>query len=219
MRNLDLIGFFSLGLAGGFGHCMGMCHPFVLYISGRFVGERTGYGNLFKPHLAYNAGRVATYGLLGVPAGLLGGMGEAAGKMVGIQKVSAVLAGGFLIVYALLAFTGYNFFNRFENRWVNQRLKGFLGKVQPRSSLLTGVVLGLLPCGLVYGALIAASASGNPLRAAAAMVLFGAGTSVAMLLTALLGNLVMRRRGLFHFLSLVLLLGMGGYFIYNGIRF
>lgn len=219
MMQLDLLGFFTLGFFGGFGHCLGMCHPFVLYISGRFVGERKGYRNLFLPHLKYSLGRITTYGVLGMLAGLLGGLGEVAGELVGVQKISAIVAGSFLVIYAAFSFTGYNLLNKFENKFAGNKAMGFLKKFQPKGPFVTGLILGLLPCGLLYGALIAATSSGHFLKGFTAMVLFGLGTAAAMLLAAVFGNFIMRKRGIFNILSLILLIAMGVYFIYSGITF
>jgi sulfite exporter TauE/SafE len=219
MLRLDLLGFFTLGFFGGFGHCIGMCHPFVLYISGRFVGSKRGYANLFLPHLLYNTGRTLTYGAMGGIAGLLGGMGEVAGGLVGIQKVSAIVAGAFLIIYAFFSFTGYNILNKLENTFANVKVMGYVKRVQPKHAFSTGLLLGSLPCGLVYSALIASTSTADPLKGLTAMLLFGAGTMTALMLTAVFGNLAMKKRGLFNILSLILLMGMGCYFIYSGITF
>lgn len=219
MIDLDLFGFLSLGFVGGFGHCIGMCHPFVLLISGRFVGDKKGYLNLFGPHLLYNTGRTITYGVMGFFAGLLGGMGEAAGSMIGVQKISAIVAGVFLIIYGFMSFSGYNILNKLENRFANNKVMGYIKRVQPRGPFSTGLILGLLPCGLVYSALIASTSSGSPLKGVAAMILFGLGTMAALMVTAVFGNVIMKKRGIFNILSLILLIAMGVYFIYSGIRF
>lgn len=219
MENIDLIGFVTLGFLGGFGHCLGMCHPFVLYISGRFVGDKRGYRAMYLPHLKYNIGRTITYGILGALAGIIGNMATLAGKTAGIQKASAILAGAFLIIYAIFAFSGYNLLNKLEKLAKADKVTGFIKKIQPKTPFTSGLLLGLLPCGIVYGALIAASASANPFKGAASLVLFGLGTSVAMMTAAFFGNFIMRKKGLFNVLSLFLLIGMGVLFIWQGIRF
>ncbi|HBY95244.1 MAG TPA: hypothetical protein DEP84_15050, partial [Chloroflexi bacterium] len=56
---------FLLGLAGSLGHCVGMCSGIVLLLNRR--GRVTG-GRLVLAHL----GRITTYSLLGLGAGLLG---------------------------------------------------------------------------------------------------------------------------------------------------
>ena len=190
-----------------------MCHPFVLYISGRFVGDRRGYGAMYLPHLGYNLGRTVTYGVLGALAGLLGNMATLAGKTAGVQKASAILAGVFLIVYAVFAFSGYNLLNKLEKFAKADKITGIIKKLQPKTAFTSGLLLGLLPCGIVYGA------SANPLKGAVSLILFGLGTSVAMMTAAFFGNFIMRRKGIFNILSLILLIGMGVLFIWQGVRF
>lgn len=219
MQHLDLIGFLSLGFFGGFGHCIGMCHPFVLYISGRFTKGELGYINLLKPHFSYNIGRILTYSILGLLAGFLGDIAEMAGGMLGIQKSASVIAGIFLILYALLSFGGYNLLNKFENKVAADKVMGIIKRVQPKRSFTTGMLLGLLPCGLLYSALIAATSLGSMYKAGVAMALFGFGTMIALMITAVFGNYFMSRRGIFNILGLILLLIMGAYFVWSGIRY
>ncbi|QAR32480.1 sulfite exporter TauE/SafE family protein [Geovibrio thiophilus] len=219
MQNLDLLGFLSLGFFGGFGHCIGMCHPFVLYISGRFVGGNRGYSKMYAPHLKYNLGRSVTYAVMGAAAGALGNIATLAGNMAGIQKTSAVFAGVFLILYGLLSFFGYNLLNKLENRFAAEKIMNLIKRIQPKTAFGSGLVLGLIPCGLVYGALIAASASANAAKGAFSMFLFGIGTITAMMLAAVFGNFIMGRRGIFNLLSLILLICMGVWFIWQGVRF
>ena len=56
-----------------------------------------------------------------------------------------------------------------------------------------GMVLGFLPCGLVYGALAAAAGTGSIADGAAAMAAFGLGTAPALLAVGW-GGLIVRRR-------------------------
>ena len=54
------------GLAGGFGHCVGMCGPVVAAYS---LGEQ----NLrYLHHILYNLGRITTYMFMGAVVGLTG---------------------------------------------------------------------------------------------------------------------------------------------------
>ena len=65
MPDSGFLALFLVGLLGG-GHCVGMC--------GGIVGALSmGGGGRFSLHLAYNAGRIASYGAAGALAGLLGG--------------------------------------------------------------------------------------------------------------------------------------------------
>lgn len=218
MQELTYIGFLTMGFSVGFGHCIGMCHPFVLYISGRFVGEERGYANLFIPHIKYNSGRIITYSLLGLFAGFAGDMMEVVGRLMGIQKAAAIAAGVFLVLYGLLSFIGYNFMNKLEHKLAGGVFVERIKKFQPKSAFLTGVVLGFLPCGPLYGMIIASASTASAARGFISMLLFGLGTSAALFAVSVFGNYLMARRGFFNLLSLILMICMGLFFIFSGIR-
>ena len=58
---------------------------------------------------------------------------------------------------------------------------------------MLGVALGFLPCGFLYAALAAASASARPVLGAAAMVAFGLGTAPALMVVGVAGHAAGRR--------------------------
>jgi len=66
MPEATLLAVFLAGLLGG-GHCAGMCGGIVSALS-------VGAGSRLPLHVAYNAGRIASYTLAGAVAGALGGM-------------------------------------------------------------------------------------------------------------------------------------------------
>lgn len=218
MQDVTFIGFLTLGFSVGFGHCLGMCHPFVLYISGRFVGDKRGYKPLFLPHIKYNLGRVTTYTMLGAVAGFAGNVLETVGNLAGIQKGAAIFAGVFLIVYGLFAFAGYNFMNKLESKFGRLNIAEKIKKLQPKTPYITGLVLGFLPCGPLYGMIIAASSTADALRGAFSMLLYGTGTMAALLLASVFGNFLMKRRGTLNIISLVIMTAMGVFFVWSGIR-
>ncbi|MGE4317914.1 MAG: sulfite exporter TauE/SafE family protein [Deferribacterales bacterium] len=218
MEELTYLGFLSMGFSVGFGHCLGMCHPFVLYISGRFVGDKKGYRPLFLPHIMYNLGRITTYALLGLIAGFAGNMVQTVGSLMGIQKAAAVFAGLFLIIYGLFAFAGYNFMNKLESKFGRLNIADKIKRLQPKTPYITGVVLGFLPCGPLYGMIIASASTADALRGMVSMVLFGTGTMAALLLASVFGNFLMAKRGLFNMLSLIIMTAMGIFFIWSGLR-
>jgi sulfite exporter TauE/SafE len=81
-----------------------------------------------------------------------------------------------------------------------------------------GLLLGLLPCGLLYSALIGAVSRGGPAHGALALIAFGAGTAPALLGVSLADSLLARNRSLLDRLSRLFLLAMGGWFLWNGLR-
>jgi sulfite exporter TauE/SafE len=166
------------GLLGSLGHCLGMCGPLVLMVG---LQLRTRERAAWPYHLMYHAARIAVYALLGAAVGALGallGLGGRLSHFAGV--VSLVL--GLVVVLLGLGYLGWLPLGRLDasadwlNRAMNRALRGgSLGVV------LLGALNGLLPCGLVYSALLVAATAGGPLPGALGMVLFGVGTVAPLL--------------------------------------
>jgi len=173
-----------VGLAGGV-HCVGMCGGIVGALSGA-TGQRQ---PAMRLHLAYSAGRLASYGLAGALAGGAGGVlgwaGSAAlgarGSMVG-QSVFMLVASLMLIVLGLylsgLAPAVRHVETLGAGLW--RRLQPIARPLLPASTVpratALGAIWGFLPCGLVYAMLATAVATGSPVLGAAVLVAFGLGT-------------------------------------------
>ncbi len=78
-----------VGLAGSL-HCVGMCSPLAIAVSGV---TRSYWIN----RLLYNGGRIITYGLLGATVGAFG----AIAGLTGWQTVISAVLGIFLILFGL----------------------------------------------------------------------------------------------------------------------
>lgn len=217
IQTIDLAGFLTLGLLTGFGHCIGMCSPFVLFVSRRYAPPGAGRTAVIAAQLWYTAGRIVTYAVLGAAAGALGGVVELAGGLVGFQRAASVVAGSVLVVWAVVALsdlvprrgTGGSLF---------ARVAGVLKGRVPGHPLATGLFLGFLPCGLLYSALIAAAARGGAAQGAAALALFGIGTAPALLGVSVADALLARNRAIINRLSQVFLLAMGAWFVWTGLE-
>lgn len=173
---------FALGLVGSL-HCAGMCGPLALAL------PATGHGvsGFFWGRLAYNAGRVVAYCLLGLVLGLLGKTLWLAGlqRWVSIALGVALLA-GLCTSRKLTAWIP-------TSAWVGRLKLQMSGLLQRRSiaALATlGLLNGILPCGLVYVAAAGATATGDVLAGARYMFLFGLGTLPMMLAISLSRNLL-----------------------------
>lgn len=181
---------FASGLLGGFGHCAGMCGPVVATLSLALGEERR-----LAPHLLYNLGRITTYSLVGGAAGLAGSFLAVASGLAPFQKAVAVGA-GMLVVLLGLALGGWMpRFAPFPGSGDPPRLLCRIARCAQESGgpgvfYPLGMILGFLPCGLVYAALMAAaragmdagSPAGGFLRGFLAMALFGAGTAPSLLI-------------------------------------
>ncbi|MEM9920296.1 MAG: sulfite exporter TauE/SafE family protein [Bacteroidota bacterium] len=181
-----LIGFF------GSIHCLGMCGPLALALP---FGSRSPWQRAGKA-LAYNAGRIATYTLMGV---LLGGVGQGI-WLAGLQRTATIVFGVLLVVSLPLL---YRFEQRmwstaFYQKWSVYIQKGFGRLFRSQSPLAIpglGALNGLLPCGMVYMALAGALTQNGPINGAAFMFAFGLGTLPMMMAAILLGKTLLRHSG------------------------
>lgn len=209
---VDLLAFLSLGLLGSVAHCVGMCSPFVLLVSRRY-GLPAGAHAPWAAQVWYTAGRLVTYGTLGATAGLLGGALQFAGALVGLQRAAAMIAGGLLLMTGVASLMSFAPGGR-AGRWVSQ-VSARLGARMPGHPAALGLVMGLLPCGLLYTAVVAAMASGSAVRGALALVVFGLGTAPALFGVSLADAVLVRRRAALNHASHVFVLLMGVWFLWR----
>lgn len=214
IQAIDLAGFLTLGLLGGLGHCAGMCAPFVMFVSRRFAAPEGARGAL-AAQLWYHAGRLVTYALLGAVAGAVGGVVELAGSLLGLQRAASVGAGVVLVMSALAALTHLLPSRPGGETVVSRIARGLRGRA-PGHPFLVGLFLGLLPCGLLYSAIIAAVSRGGAVAGATALALFSLGTAATLLGVALADELLARRRLWLNRLSQLFILAMGVWFIWTG---
>ena len=87
----------------------------------------------------------------------------------------------------------------------------------PGHPLLTGMFLGLLPCGLLYTAVIAAVGRGTAVNGAVALAAFGAGTVPALLGVSFADQLLSRQRVMTNRMAQVFVMVMGAWFLWRGL--
>jgi sulfite exporter TauE/SafE len=220
--------YLSTGFTIGFGHCIGMCGPIVVSLSLNINNK-----NLIIPHLLYNSGRVITYTLIGGLMGATGSFTAVTADMAGLQKAVLIFA-GVLIVVMGLAMGGWLPLGRFFGDSAGP--EGFIArgfkKLSSRNSTVVyfplGLLLGLLPCGPVYTALIGAARAGMEANTAVEgvvtgmglMFAFGVGTIPALILVARLAGMGwLKSRWIIYKTGAVLMILMGIYFIVKAVRY
>ncbi len=165
-----------LGLASNF-HCLGMCGPIAIAIP----LDRSNNWTIFKGIIQYNSGRIATYSFLGLIMGSIGLSVES----IGWLQVLSVVAGVTIILYAWRKLLPVGISNTLNFSFLQSFISRNMGKTLKKQSnyklFLLGMLNGMLPCGMVFLALINALLSGNNLDSAMAMALFGTGTFPIML--------------------------------------
>lgn len=214
---------FTLGLAGGFGHCIGMCGPLVAAssISGGVTGSRSSKSaGLFQA--GYHAGRLLTYTALGALLGTLGAAGtieRLAGPawLAPAQRYLGLVAGVLMLLVGLAmlgvpkldrlmraAETGVSGTGWFTRAYARLRAGGW------KASVPLGMLLGLLPCGFLLGVEAWALVSGSAAAGALTMLAFGLGTLPALagfgLASGLLGA---RLRGALTYVGAASVSGLG----------
>jgi sulfite exporter TauE/SafE len=131
-------------------------------------------------------GRLTTYVLLGAVAGWVGAVLWQQ-NVVPIQRPLFALTSLILLVMGLRLLRQRSNSPLLVGKWLGARIASYwakyLGSFTGRSSRwFSGMVWGLVPCGLVYSVLPLAFLSGDVLTGAALMLAFGLGTLPNLLL-------------------------------------
>lgn len=195
----------SLGLLSSL-HCAQMCGPIVVSYSLASIkpaGNSTGAPpsstfwakvRSITQHLAYNAGRILTYCVLGAVAGLAGRSMTWMGQLAGFSHTASIV-GGILMILGGIAMFGWlpklaglglasaNFTSRFFRPFHK-----LLSAPDVGHRFTLGLALGFIPCGLVYVALMKSLSAGTVLGGALDMFAFGLGTAASLLAIGLLSN-------------------------------
>ncbi len=198
----------SLGFFGGFSHCIGMCGPFVLtQVSNNLQKiplEKFSNFQRLKNFalLPYHLGRISTYSFIGFLSSFFA-------KNIADFFHFRILSAAILFLAALFFLNV--FFEkkllRFKSPFLEIAALFFPKKFSQKINFLfqnprgfrgyfLGIILGFIPCGLLYGAFLIAAAISNPFLAAAGMFFFGLATFPALFFTALSGHVLLKFSGL-----------------------
>lgn len=197
MSGIELGVMLGLGLLSSL-HCTQMCGPIVVSYS--LASIQTTNPAALRPrsplagHLAYNAGRILTYSLLGAVAGLAGQSMTWMGRLAGISHTASIIAGVVMIVGGIammgwlpaLASLGQSS-AAVTSRFLRP-LRTLLVSPAISRRFVLGLALGLLPCGLIYAALMKSLAAGSIFGGALDMLAFGLGTAASLLAIGMLST-------------------------------
>jgi len=211
--NASLTAALLTGLLGS-AHCLGMCAG----ISGLFAMHTSAAGlrRQLPMALTYNAGRLASYAILGFVVAALGtrlvGLTPALAGPVRLAAGVIIILIGLQIAFDLRVLGGLERMGSMIWERVAPLTKGLLPVNSAPRALGLGLLWGLLPCGLVYSVLLVAATSAEAADGALVMVAFGLGTTPAMLMTGLgaarLARIMQRKRTRLGAGLLIVLLGI-----------
>lgn len=177
MSGLTITAAALMGLLGGV-HCVGMCGG----IAGMLCAGSSRKG---RSAVATNAGRMASYVLLGAGVGALGGALGDVLPVAEVQTAARVLAAVVLLAVGAYLAGVVKLWGKVE-RYGGVLLGGLSRFVRAPASdsiaggFARGLAWGFLPCGLVYGALALALTTGSAWAGMATMAAFWAGTLPAI---------------------------------------
>lgn len=164
-----------MGLVGG-PHCVAMCGAACAGIS-RAAGERS-----TQALWSFQLSRMVGYSLFGAfAAGSVQGLALLGTNTIAIRPVWTMFhAAAFFLGLALI-------WRARQPAWIDnlgqmvwRKARPVLSKLGPRASVVLGVAWALMPCGLLYSALLVASLTANALEGAVVMALFSFGTSISL---------------------------------------
>jgi len=165
-----------MGLAGG-PHCIAMCGAACAGL-GQAAGERRN-----EAMWVFQLGRVLGYAALGgLAAASIQGLGWLTIQSAALRPVWSLFhVAAFMLGLVLLIRAQQPVWLESAARrlWSGARaLAVGRGRGAP---LVVGTLWALLPCGLLYSALLVAAMTGSAIEGAAVMALFAAGTAVSMM--------------------------------------
>jgi len=172
-----------LGLAAS-GHCVLMCGGISAALGAATARRADG-----RPRrdllVGYQLGRIASYTLAGFLFAGVAGSAIAWLDHDTVRIALRVATAAVLLVGALVAFGKMRDAGSRIGRTLWPRLAPLGRRLLPVSTLprafAFGMLWGWMPCGFVYTVLLIATVSLDPLRGAATMAAFGAGTAPALL--------------------------------------
>lgn len=164
-----------MGVVGG-PHCVAMCGAACAGIS-RAAGERS-----TRALWSFQFSRLVGYALFGAfAAGSVQGLALLGTNTIAIRPVWTMFhAAAFLLGLALI-------WRARQPAWIDnlgqsvwRKARPALSRLGARAPFVLGVAWALMPCGLLYSALLVASLTANALEGAAVMALFALGTSISL---------------------------------------
>ncbi len=166
-------------------HCAGMCGPLVAVYAGDDPSR--GWRRLLA-HALYSSGRLAAYATVGALAGALGEALDLAGSAVGVQRVTAIVAGLLIAAwgaFSLLRLGGADGARLPFPAWLQRSVARAMQRLKEKPPVVRATLLGLtsalLPCGWLYIFAVIAAGSGSVLGGTLVMAAFWLGTLPVML--------------------------------------
>lgn len=207
---------FITALVAAFSHCIFMCGAFVNMLVIKNLESQESNDLLTKIKagglVPYHIGRSITYTFIAIVLFYFTSFGK---RLIDIPAgYFMILAGVLMFYFAITGHLKINFLAKITNKIIQKPLS-FAKKTN--SQFLLGLVLGFLPCGLVYS-FIALSLSVSELyQVVLIMISFGIATTVPLVLYGIFGQgLINRLQKRVKHIKFIVLASSGIWLIYIG---
>lgn len=182
---MNLFAALTLGLLGSM-HCIGMCGPLVIAVP----TSATSRWKFIIERVVFNCGKAITYGVMGAVVGL-------AGKsiMMNVQQDISIILGVTILLSVGIPIGFKSKMGKYSPLkyfyiFIKEKFSILIRKRGMIALFTLGMLNGLLPCGLVYTALIGATVVSDVWQSAFFMIVFGLATSPALIAVAIAGKIL-----------------------------
>jgi sulfite exporter TauE/SafE len=181
-----LVAAFTMGFVGSV-HCVGMCGPIVMALP---VRTHSWLHKSLK-YLLYHFGRLITYSLLGFVFSFIG----KGFVFAGLQQFVCIVAGilmilSVFIIYRPVHFVWFDEMATGLRSRIGQYMRHYFQRAKATDFVILGMLNGILPCGMIYAALLSSVATTGNVSGSFFMFFFGLGTVPIMLLIGLMGGVI-----------------------------
>jgi sulfite exporter TauE/SafE len=177
---------FMMGITGSL-HCIAMCGAFS-----------TSCSSTSRHQLLYQTGRMISYSLLGIIAGILGLSFQSFFKHPMVQVIPSIILGFFFVWWGISLYQNKKIeivkiipksFMRLTTRLLG---KSYQNPSSHGRSFSIGFLSAFLPCGLLYGVVISLALFQNPLVGMVGMFSFALGTIPGLVISPIIIKKIMK---------------------------
>lgn len=194
-------------------HCVAMCGGINLSVCASYKTKYDGKSAKLLPSALYNAGRIASYTLIG---GIVGSIGAVINISPNTRGVGAIIAGIFMLIMGL-GMLDIPLFRKITPKMpklFGNRLHSRLGSAAP---FTIGLLNGLMPCGPLQSVQFYALGTGGFVPGALSMFMFSLGTAPLMFGLGAAGTLLSRNatRNMMK-IGAIMVAGLGLFMLFMG---
>jgi len=172
-----------IGLVASISSCVAVTGGLLLAVAAKYNAANPGLTGIqrFKPHIYFNAGRIASYTILG---GAIGALGSTFSLSAETNGLLIILASVVMIVLGLQMLNLFSSLKGLQPRmpkFIAHRIHALSEKETKGGALILGAATFFLPCGFTQALQLYVLAKGSATTGALTMLAFAIGTLPALI--------------------------------------